>query len=86
MFAHFNLLLQAMAAAFYGCILEGVLSILDPGWHDNFMMRSFDVMLTCTAIFIGIGTLCGAIFYQWRRLGAEKQPNMFKIAWDTIKW
>uniref|UniRef100_A0A383WC27 Glycosyltransferase 2-like domain-containing protein n=1 Tax=Tetradesmus obliquus TaxID=3088 RepID=A0A383WC27_TETOB len=76
----------AMAAAFYACMLEGVLSVVDPGWHDYFMMRGFDVMLTCTVVFIGIGTFCNAIFYQWRRLGAEKQPNMFKITWDNLKW
>jgi hypothetical protein len=80
------LLLQAMASAFYACVIEGIMSVIDPSWHDHFMMRAFDVMLTCTVIFAGVGTFCGTIFYQWRRLGAEKQPNMFEITWDTVKW
>jgi hypothetical protein len=78
-------LLQAMASAFYGAVIEGVLSVADPGFHDNFMMRSFDIMLTCTVIFAGLSTFCG-FFYQWRCLGDKHQPNMFKISWDSIKW
>jgi hypothetical protein len=80
------MLLQAMASAFYGAVFEGVLSVIDPGFHDKFVMRGFDVMLTCTVIFSGVGTLCGTVFYQWRRLGDKHQPNMFKICWDAIKW
>lgn len=75
-----------MACAFYFCVLEGVMSVVDPSWHDYFMMRGFDVMLTCTVIFAGIGTFCGGIFYQWRRLGAEGKVNIFKIIWENVKW
>jgi hypothetical protein len=79
-------LLQAMASAFYFCVLEGVMSVVDASWHDTFMMRGFDVMLTCTIIFAGIGTFAGGIFYQWRRTAADKQPNIFKLFFDNIKW
>lgn len=79
-------LMQAMAAAFYFCMLEGIMSVWDPGFHDYFMIRSFDVMLTCTVIFSGIGTFCGGIVYQWRRTGARRNANVFKIVWNEIKW
>lgn len=75
-----------MGAAFYLCIFEGVMSVVDPGFHDYFVTRSFDVMLTCLVIFTGIGTFCGGIVYQWRRTAADRNANMFKIVWDQIKW
>jgi hypothetical protein len=81
-----GLRLQAMASAFYFCVLEGVMSVVDPSWHDHFMMRGFDVMLTCTIIFAGIGTFAGGIFYQWRCLAADQQPSIFKLFWNNIKW
>ncbi|WIA41540.1 hypothetical protein OEZ86_008910 [Tetradesmus obliquus] len=76
----------AMASAFYFCVLEGVMSVVDASWHDYFMMRGFDVMLTCTIIFAGIGTFAGGIFYQWRCKAAEQTPSIFKLCWDNIKW
>jgi hypothetical protein len=33
----------AMASAFYYVIFEGVMSIIDPGFHDYFIPHSFDV-------------------------------------------
>jgi hypothetical protein len=81
-----SLLVQAMASAFYFCVLEAVMSVVDASWHDHFMMRGFDVMLTCTIIFAGIGTFAGGIFYQWRCQAAEKTPSIFKLCWDNIKW
>jgi hypothetical protein len=38
----------AMASAFYFVIFEGVMSIVDPGFHDYFIPHSFDVSHTCT--------------------------------------
>lgn len=75
-----------MGASFYYCMFEGIMSVVDPGFHDHFITRSFDVMLTCTLIFTGIGTFCGGIVYQWRRMGADQNANIFKILWDQLKW
>lgn len=33
----------AMASAFYYVVFEGVMSIIDPGFHDFFIPHSFDV-------------------------------------------
>lgn len=79
-------LLQAMGAAFYYCLCEGVMSVVDPKFHDYFLTRSFDVMLTCNVIFTGMGTVCGEVFFQWRRLGDGHKANFFVIAWNQIKW
>lgn len=75
-----------MGGAFYFCLFEGAMSIVNPGFHDYFMTRAFDVMLTCTFIFSGIGTLCGGIFFEWRRRGVDQGANIFKIVWDQVKW
>jgi hypothetical protein len=76
----------AMGSAFFFVIFEGVMSIMDPGFHDIFMIRGFDILLTCTVIFAGIGTFCNSVVFRWRRDACEKQGNIFKIMWDRLKW
>jgi hypothetical protein len=49
----------AMASAFYYVIFEGVMSIVDPGFHDYFIPHSFDVSLTgCASTFIVLQRTC----------------------------
>lgn len=36
----------AMASAFYYVIFEGVMSVIDPKFHDYFIPHSFDVSLS----------------------------------------
>lgn len=76
-----------MGSAFYYCLFEGVMSVIDPKFHDYFLTRSFDVMLTCNVIFTGMGTVCGEVFFQWRRMGDKShKASIFAIAWNQIKW
>lgn len=75
-----------MGGAVYFCLFEAVLSVVDPGFHDRFTIRAFDVMLTCTVIFSGVGTVCGGVIYEWRRQGATGAGNLFKIFWKYMKW
>lgn len=75
-----------MGSAFFYCLFEAVMSVIDPKFHDYYLPRSFDVMLTCNVIFSGIGTICGGIVFQWRRQAADKKANLFKIIWDQLKW
>ena len=76
----------AMGAAFYFMLFEGVMSVLNPGFHDVFMIRGFDLMLTCTLIFGGVGTICHGVVFQWRREAANGKANILRIIWNRIKW
>jgi hypothetical protein len=74
----------ALAAAFYYVIAEGICSIVYPEFYNNFMIRSFDVMLTCVFIF-GITSIVGEIVLQWR-LNALNGSNILSLIWDEVKW
>lgn len=74
-----------MGAAFYYCLAEALMSVLKPGFHDHFLARSFDVMLTCNVIFSGVGTLCGNVFFQWRREATAKGGSILAITWEHLK-
>ena len=75
---------MAMASAFYYVLAEGIMNILFPSFYDDYMVRSFDVMLTCVFIF-GLTSLIGEIVLQWR-LHCLSGKSMLKIIWDEIKW
>ena len=75
-----------MGGAFFFCIFEAVMSVIDPGFHDYFMTRAFDVVLTCNFIFTGVGTFCGGIFFEWRRTGVDQRANIYKIIGEHLKW
>lgn len=74
----------AMAASFYYVIFEGISSIFFPDFYTKYMVRSFDIMLTCVVIF---GCVCvfGEIILQWR-LNGLKNISIFVIAWNEVKW
>jgi hypothetical protein len=74
----------AMAASFYYVILEGICSILYPQLYDKFMVRSFDVMLTCVIIF-GATNVVGEIVLQWR-LYSITGKTFISILWNELKW
>lgn len=40
----------AMASAFYYVVFEGVMSIIDPGFHDYFIPHSFDVSFSFSSL------------------------------------
>jgi hypothetical protein len=75
----------AMASAFPLAMLEGVCAIVKPDIHDKYMVRTFDIMLTCTFIF-GLISTFGNIILQWRRESLQGKNNIVKIAWNEIKW
>lgn len=75
----------AMSSAFPLMMLEGVLAIIKPDIHDKYLIRTFDIMLTCTFIFGIISTL-GNIALVWRQQSLKGQNNIVKIVWDEIKW
>jgi hypothetical protein len=75
----------AMAAAFPLTIFEAIVSIIKPDIHDKYMIRSFDIMLTCTFIF-GIISTFGNIMLSWRQQSLKGKNNIVKIVWEEIKW
>jgi hypothetical protein len=74
----------AMASVFYYVILEGVCSIVYPELYEKYMIRSFDVMLTCVVIF-GASNLVGEVVFNWK-LESLKGKSLFVIIWDEFKW
>lgn len=75
----------AMASAFPLAMFEGLCSILKPDLHEKYMVRTFDIMLTCTFIF-GIISSCGNILLNWRKNSLRGQNNLVKIIWEEVKW
>jgi hypothetical protein len=75
----------AMASAFPLAILEGVCAIVKPDIHDKYMVRTFDIMLTCTFIF-GIISSFGNIALLWRKNSLQGKNNILRIIWNEIKW
>ena len=72
----------AMGSAFPLMLIEGVFSIVNPSIYDVYMLRTFDIMLTCVFVF-GIISTSGCILFAWRQ---QKNPNLLKIVWDEVKW
>lgn len=58
----------AFAAAFYFVLLESVLTLVNPMWWDRYLLRTFDVMLSCLVVFLGVPTLTNFVF-KWRVTG-----------------
>lgn len=75
-----------MGAAIYYTLFEGIMSVVDPKFHDYFVPRAFDITLTCAVAFAGIGTFGIGVFYQWRRHGAKGNASFIKLLWDQFKW
>jgi hypothetical protein len=75
----------AMASAFPLMMFEGVAAIVKPDLHEKYMVRNFDVMLTCTFIF-GIISNFGNIALNWRRESLKGRNNIITIIWDELKW
>lgn len=70
----------ALASSFYYMVAEGIISIMYPEFYDRYMVRSFDVMITCVLIF-GIINVIGEIIIQWR-LNALSLLTL----WNEVKW
>lgn len=75
----------AMAIAFYYIIAEAITSVFFPEFFDQFLVHSFDVMLTCIVIFGGVNLL-GELVLQWRIKGLNGGMNLIKVLWNEIKW
>jgi hypothetical protein len=72
----------AMGSAFPLMMMEGICSIVKPEIYDVYMLRTFDIMLTCVFVF-GIISTSGCILFAWRQ---QKNANILKIIWDEVKW
>jgi hypothetical protein len=84
MFAYLSSYL-AMASALPFALIEGIVSIIRPDIHDKYMVRSFDVMLTCTFIFAIVATF-GNVMLIWRIRSLSGDNNILWIIWNEIKW
>jgi hypothetical protein len=69
---------------YYHFKFSGISSIVYPEFYDKFMIRSFDVMLTCVFIF-GATSIFAEIVLQWR-LNALNGKSIFPLIWQEIKW
>lgn len=75
----------AMASAFYYVIFEGVMSVLDPGFHDYFIPHSFDVSQQQDMDAVGqlrlTGGDTGSDRCIWRLQPVLATPESISAAW-----
>ncbi|KAF8057139.1 hypothetical protein HT031_006148 [Scenedesmus sp. PABB004] len=81
----------AMGAAFFYVMFEGIMSVIDPkaragDFHDYFLTRSFDVMLTCTVVFGGLARRPRPQPRRARGLPAELPPRAARAVRSQVKF
>jgi hypothetical protein len=66
-------------------MLEGLAVFARPDIHEKYLVRTFDIMLTCTFIF-GIISTYGNIALIWRQQSLKGKNNIVEIVWNEVKW